>query len=477
MPARVSLFSVKSMISPGAALGELPNTKKAYQDALQIAFPSVVEMVLISLIGSFDTMMVGGLGPQAISAVGLCGQPRMLLLSLFLALNIGVTAIVARRKGEGRQGEANRTLRNALVMSLLFSLAMVGMAYVLSKPLVMLAGAQPDTIDLAQTYFNILIWFLPVNGISMCICAAQRGVGNTKITMIVNLASNVVNLFFNYLLINGNWGFPKLGVAGAAIATGIGFCVGLVLCLITIYDSRRNFGFLRISKHDEWKLKKDTVAAIAKVSKSAMAEQVALRIGFFSYAAIVANLGTNVNAAHQIVAQFQSISFSFGDGLGVAGTALVGQMLGQKRPDIAVIYGKVCQRLALAVALVLATTIVLLRYPMVRLFTTDAYVINLAAGVMVFLAIFQPLQTSSVVISGCLRGAGDTKYVATIMMICVMLIRPLLSLLTIFVIKEKFGMPDIALMGAWSASIVDMSIRLTLVYRRFDGGKWHDIKL
>ncbi len=470
-------FTVQTMLRNTRLLGDVPTTKGAYQNLLKIALPSVAEMVLISLIGSFDTLMVSVLGDYAVSAVGLCGQPRMLLLSLFFALNTGVTAIIARRKGEGRQADANRTLRNALILGLAVSAVMMVAAYFLAEPLLRLAQAQSDTIRPAMDYFNTLIWFLPVNGITMCICAAQRGIGNTRITMYVNIASNLVNLCFNYVLIGGNFGFPRMEVTGAALATGIGYVVGLVLCLITVYDSKKNAGFLRLSRHDDWRPDKDTMRSIAKISGSAMIEQVALRIGFFSYSAIVAGLGTLVNAAHIIVAQFQNISFSFADGLGVAGTALVGQNLGQKRPDLSVLYGKTSQRLALVVALVLASIIVVFRYPLVSLFSKDAYVVGLAANVMLLLALFQPLQTSSVVISGCLRGAGDTTYVAVVMFICVTLIRPLLSMLTIYIIQTQLNMPDIALMGAWAASIVDMCTRLICVYRRFVGGRWHDIKV
>lgn len=471
------LFSVDSMLKKDAALGELPTTKQAYRDVLTIAGPSVAEMVLMSLIGSFDVMMVGGLGPEAIAAVGLAGQPRMLLLSLFFALNVGVTAIVARRKGENRQADANLTLRNSLVLILLLSILIMIPALLFSAQLMRFAGAEADTIAQSTTYFQILAWFLPVNALTMSICAAQRGVGNTRITLVVNMASNLVNLLFNYLLINGHWGFPRLEVAGAAVATGIGFMVGFVLCVVTIMGTRRSDAFLRLTRHDDWRLNKEAIFGIFRVGGSALLEQVFLRIGFFWYAIIVARLGTMAFAAHQICMQFLNMSFSFGDGLGVAGTSLVGQMLGKNRPDLSVIYAKVSQRMALLVALALASLIVVFRHPMVSWFTDDAQVLELAARVMLMVALFQPFQTSSVVISGALRGAGDTTYVAIIMGMCVAVMRPALSTLAIYVIQNRLGLPEVALMGAWAASTLDMSVRLTCVYKRFNGGKWRAIKV
>ena len=127
------LFQVKGMIKPDLVQGELPTTKQAYKDVINIALPSVMELVLISLINSVDTMMVGSCGDAAIAAVGLVGQPRMLLLALFFALNIGVTALVARRKGEGRQADANLVLRNALVIILMLSVVIMLIALQFSR--------------------------------------------------------------------------------------------------------------------------------------------------------------------------------------------------------------------------------------------------------------------------------------------------------------------------------------------------------
>lgn len=467
------IFSVQNMLPKKHIRGEIPSSAQAYKNVWHIAGPSVLEMVAQSIIGSVDTMMVGTLGSAAIAAVGLTNQPRMLMLAVFFAMNAGVTAIVARRKGEGRPEEANRTLRNALLLILGLTFVIMIAALAFSRQLMELAGAQPDTIDDANTYFRILAWALPINALNMCINAAQRGVGNTRITMMVNIIANLVNVAFNYLLIGGNLGFPALGVTGAALATVLGFTVALVLSLISILGHSKNNGFLRLSFKADWRLHSDTVRAITRVGGNAMIEQVAMRIGFFVYARIVADLGTKAFAAHQVCMQFLNITFTVGDGIGIAATALVGQKLGEKRPDLSMLYGKVSQRMAFAASMTLLSVLIIFRTPLVSMFideTRDPEVLALASQVMIMVALFQPFQTSSVVISGCLRGAGDNRFVARIMLVCVTFIRPLLSLLAIY--RLNFG-----LMGAWAASLVDMSIRLLCVYTRFNSAKWFDIKV
>lgn len=464
------IFSVESMLPAEKRQGDVPGTKEAYKDVMRIAVPSITEMVLMSLVGMIDTMMVGSLGPAAIAAVGLTGQPRMLILCIFLALNIGVTAVVARRKGQGLQGKANEALRNALVLIAIISVVLMAIALPLAGPMMWLAGAKEDTIGLATQYFVIISSVLPLNAITLCINAAQRGVGNTRVTMYVNILSNVVNIVLNWLLINGNLGFPKLGVQGAAIATMIGFIAGFLLSLYSVV-SRRSVGrFLHLSVHSSWRLQRDSIKAITKVGGNAMLEQLALRIGFFIYARLVADLGTMAFAAHQVCMQFINISFSCGDGVGVAGTSLVGQMMGRERSDLATLYGKVSQRIAMLFAFAIAAVVIIFRYQLVSLFTSDTEVIALAAQVMLMVAAFQPFQMSSVVIAGCLRGAGDTRYVAIVMLVFVGLVRPTLASIGIYVI-------GLGLLGAWSASLIDMSLRVVFVYRRFHSGKWCNIKI
>lgn len=464
------LFSVDKLLAENKRIGEVPSTRQAYRDVITIALPSVIEMVLVSLVGSFDTMMIGPLGPEAIAAVGLTGQPRMLMLSIFFALNIGVTAVVGRRKGEDKPKSANEALRSAMVIIAVLSFVVMATVLPFSRQLMLLAGAQQDTLGMAISYFLIVSYVLPLNALTICINAAQRGIGNTRLSMYVNIISNAVNIVLNYLLIEGHFGFPALGVEGAAIATAIGFTVGFIVSLYSIASPKSIGRFLHVSVHDDWKIRKESIRAIMKVGGSAMFEQMFMRVGFFIYARLVADLGTISMAAHQVCMQFMNISFSYGDGVGAAGTSLVGQMLGKKRADLALLYGKISQRIALLGALFILSVIIALRYPLVALFTDDAEVIYLAARVMLLVAMFQPLQTSSVVISGALRGAGDTRYVAAIMLICVALIRPALTFISIHVI-------GLGLFGAWGSSIIDMAIRLTAVYKRFNSGKWSTIKV
>lgn len=484
MPVQANVF--KRLLAPEYLvkrehrLGELPDGKTAYRDVMKIAFPSIVEMVLNSLIGSVDTMMVGNeLGAEALSSVGLPTQPRMLLLSLFFALNVGVTAIVARRKGEERQEDANTTLRNALMLALGLSVVLMLAAVAFAEPLMRLAGGDTAETEKVFTdavdYFRIMTYALPVNALSMCICAAQRGIGKTRITMWVNMASNLINVFFNYCLIGGHLGFPRMEVQGAALASAIGMTAGFLLALFTVTAGGKYKGYLHLSLRDKWRFEKESMRSIVVVGGNAAVEQLGVRFGFFVYARILFSLGTTMYAANQICMQLLSITFTFGDGLGVAATSLVGQNLGRKRADLSMLYGKICQRFAVMISIVLGVLIVSFRYQIAGWFigenTLNAdQVVAYAASTMLVLAAIQPFQTSSVVLSGSLRGAGDNLYVALIATICVSVVRPIMAVIAVYVLH-------LGLTGTWIFGLSEIVLRFVFFYPRFASGKWKDKKV
>ena len=469
-------FHADQLVPEHHRVGGIPATRDAYQDVLRIALPSIAEMVLMSLIGSVDTIMVGQLGKNALAAVALPGQPRMIMLCIFFALNVGVTAIVARRKGEGRRDEANLTLRNALMLVFALSLIIMTVVLAFAEPLMRLAGGNTRTPDDAEVlqgaldYFKIMAYALPVTVLSMCINAALRGVGNTKITMKVNIISNLVNVVFNYLLIGGNLGFPRLEVRGAAIASVIGIVAGACLSFITVMHSGNSY--LSISRHDQWRVDKKTMHSIFKVGGNAIVEQLSMRFGFFSYSRIMYGYGVTLFAAHNIAMQFLNITFSFADGTAIAATSLVGQQLGAKRPDLSLLYGRISQRIALVISMVVGVILVVFRYPFCRLFidanTSHAdIVIEAAARIMLVVALMQPFQMASVVLSGCLRGAGDNLFVAIVMGCCVSVIRPIMAVLAVYVFKL-----DLAL--AWLFSLSEIVVRLIFFDARFRSGKWKE---
>ena len=460
-----NFFIPRHMVKQALICGEIPPTKEVYSTAFRIAWPSTLEAVLVGLVGVIDTIMVSSLGSGAIAAVGLTNQPKMIVLAIIMSLNVSVTAIVARRKGAMQRLDANSCLRFSMLLSGIISLLLSALGYIFARPMMIFAGAGSDIIDMAVTYFKIIMLGTIFNGLSMTINAAQRGAGNTKISMVTNLAANFVNMTFNYLLINGNLGFPRLGIAGAALATVIGSVVslGIAVASLLYHDS-----FLSLRIRCKWLLDKLSLKSMFSISSSALVEQAFMRVGFFTYAKIIAGLGTDAFATHQIAMNAMSMSFTFGDGLSVACASLVGQNLGAKRPDLSIVYGKVGNRLALCVSSCLCIIFFTFSEPILRLFTDEAHIIQAGIPLIWITGIVTFAQTSQVVFSGCLRGAGDTKFVAMVSFISILFLRPILS----YVLCYPLGL---GLMGAWIGIIIDQYVRLSCTMWRFGTGKWTKI--
>ena len=462
------LFWPEYMVKKHHVQGGLPSAREAYGTCLKMAWPSALESVLVALVSSVDTMMVGQLGPAAISAVGITTQPKFILLAVIITLNVGVTAIVARRKGEGDLKGANRCLKQALVISLTLSAVMTAVGLIFTEPLLRIAGAGDDFIVDAVAYFRIILTTNVFNCCAMTMNAAQRGFGNTRVSMVTNVSANLVNVALNYLLINGIWIFPRLGVRGAAVATACSSVVMFSIALISV--TRHTSTRLSIIMDRSWKFDRRTVGGITKVGSSALVEQLFMRVGFFVFALLVAKLGTIQFATHQICMNLINISFAFGDGLGVASTSLVGQGLGMKRPDLSIIYGKTGQRCAVIMGVMLAAMFIIFRRDLILLFNNDPDVVALGSQIVYIIAITSLAQTSQVVISGCLRGAGDSKFVAVSSFICVGVIRTVFS----WFLCYPCGL---GLVGLWLGLFSDQFMRLVLNFIRFRSAKWTKIEL
>ena len=461
------IFSTRYMIKSKDLLQDDLNSKSMYAIFLKMAYPALLESILIGVISFVDTLMVSTLGEASIAAVGLTTQPRMIFLAVITSLTIGVNAVAARRKGQQNQDGANRVLEQTLPIIFILALLFFAVSFIFSEPLLRFAGAKDDTIDEAISYYRITMLGLIFVSISLAVNAAQRGCGKTRISMTTNLVANVVNVIFNALLINGLFFFPKLGVTGAAIATALGNFCAMAMSLRSV---RKKGGYLFLRFGRLFSFRFDSLGPVFRVFGGAACEQVFLRIGFFTFAKTIADLGTIEFATHQIGMTLLGLIYTVGDGLSVATSALVGQNLGKKRPDHALVYGKISQRIGWIFSAVIFTGSIVFRRQLFMLFSDDAQVIDSGVKISLLIAFISVAQIQQVMFSGCLRGAGDTRYMAFASLISVGILRPTLAY--IFCYPLGFG-----LIGAWMSLIFDQFLRFALSATRFYGQKWCKVKL
>ncbi len=444
-------------------------SKSNLKTVLGIAWPSVLESFFTSLVGMVDSLMVSRVGAHAVAAVGLTTQPKFIGLATFFALNVSISALVARRKGENRKKEANQVLCAALVFAAVMTVIVSIVCVAFADPIIRLCGSEAATHQEAVDYFRIIMGAIAFTTISMAVNSAHRGAGNTKITMKTNLTANVVNVVFNYLLIGGNFGFPELGIKGAAIATVIGTAVG---CFMSIFAALKKENFISLTYIWTEKIRPtiDIAKSMVNLGISVLAEQLLVRVGFLATAVMAAKMGTDAFAAHQVAMNLLSLSFSFGDGMQVAAVTLIGQSLGRGSIEMAKKYGGICQNVGRVIAVILSVLYFFGGDMYFHLYFQEQHIVDIGVTlmrVMIFIVFF---QISQVIYMGCLRGAGDVQFTTLASTISVTFVRTIASYL--FCYPFGFG-----ILGIWFGILSDQLCRFGMTCWRFKSDKWTKIKI
>lgn len=447
----------------------MSTNKKYYKRAIQMAWPSVLESFFVALAGMIDTIMVGSLGSFAIAAVGLTTQPKFIGMTAFFAINIAVSALVARRLGERDKRGANTVFHTAALLTIGLTILISFIMVYFSDSFMRWAGSNNETHQSAVVYFRIIMGGMIFNVVAMVINTAQRGAGNTQIAFVTNLTSSIVNIVANYILINGKLGFPALGVQGAAIATVFGTVVAMLMSIASLFKKDSSIQIKYIIS-EKIKFSMAALKSIAKLGSNLFLENIAVRIGFLATALTAAKLGTDTFAVHMAGMNILSLGFSFGDGMQVAAVALTGRALGGNNKDEAFTYGHVVQRIGFIISIALSIFLLIFGPNIMGLYFDDPQVINLGVYILRYTMIIVLLQISQIIYGGALRSGGDVKYTLVVGIVAVTLIRTAVTLVAVHVF-------ELGLTGIWLGILADQLTRFILLRHRFNTGKWTEIKI
>jgi len=445
------------------------DTGALFKETIRMAWPALLESFFVALAGMIDTMMVSTMGTYAVAAVGLTTQPKFITLAIFFSINVSVSALVARRRGQQDQRSANEILLTALILTLLFCAILSVITVIWASPIISLCGSNADTHESAVLYFRVIQAGMIFNVLSLCINAAQRGSGNTKIAMTTNITSSVVNIIFNYLLIGGNFGFPKWGVFGAAFATVLGTVAASIMSVRSLFNPN-SYVSIPFIRREKIRSQGESLLSILKLGSNMLVENIAMRVGFVTTAVMAAKLGTDAFAAHQVGMNFLSLGFSFGDGMQVAAVALIGRSLGENDPDKARVYGRLCQRTGLGISFVLAIILFFFGRNLFSLFFTDLAVLDMGVLISKYIIVIILFQISQIIFGGCLRGAGDMRYCLFASLISVTLIRTAVT----WGLTSVFAL---GLHGIWIGILSDQLSRFIFLSLRFKEGSWAKIRI
>ncbi|MEC7985641.1 MAG: MATE family efflux transporter [Myxococcota bacterium] len=437
-----------------------------YQQVIQLAWPAVFQGLLTTIILFTDRLILGAYSDAALASMQVSGPILWSLFSLFGAYSIGVLALIGRAVGAEESDKVARIYGTALCIAIVLG-SLVGVTgYLLTEDIAtVLIGSNADTSaakSLAETYLATVMLSGPILMIGSVTIIAFQASGDTKTPMWITFFSGAINLGMSWILVFGTFGFPQLGILGAAIGTVLSHCSNALLGLLLIRYKSQIIRFARP------KLK--TLRSIFTISWPVFGEKLLFHSGFLFFAGLIGRLGDQAMTAHQAMIAIEALGFIAAHAFSIAAATLVAQKLGAKKPHEAHEAAIISTKLSVLVLSAIGLLFFFGAEPLLRLFTQDPAVLAIGVPCMTIAAFSQPLMALTDSFSGVLRGSGDTKTPMKVALIGPLLVRPISCYFLAF--SCGYG-----LWGIWIGSTLDWLTRSIWLYAVFRQGKWQKIQI
>lgn len=445
---------------------------KEFKYNIRLSVPVIMGMLGHTFVAFADNIMVGQLGTAELAAVSLGNSFVFIAMSLGIGFSTAITPLVAEADGAGNKADAKSALKHGLVLCTTLGLSLFGVILLL-KPVMYMMKQPPEVVELAMPYLDLVAFSLVPLIIFQAFKQFSEGLSQTKYPMYATIIANVVNIVLNYLLIFGAFGFPKLGIVGAAIGTLISRFVMVAYIWFLLkgkkkfHDYVTGFNFRKIENKVMSK-----IIGLGFPSALQMFFEVAIFTGAIWLSGV---LGKNAQAANQIALNLSSMTFMFGMGLGVAAMIRVGNQKGLQDYKELRRMAQSIFFLTFIVEVVFALLFLLGRnwFPTIYLDVNDVQnmadnteVIVLAAELLFVAAFFQISDGIQVVVLGALRGLQDVKIPTIITFIAYWLIGfPISFYLGLYTPLESTGI-WIGLLTGLTASAIMLYIRFNYLTKK-----------
>lgn len=424
---------------------------------LSLAYPVMLGQLGHVLVGLSDNIMVGKLGPASLAAVSLANGLMFVFLSLGIGFSFAITPLTAEADGAGDKKKGKVIFEHGVFLSIILGFFICGIL-LLTKPLLYYMQQPNEVVAIAVPYYRVIAFSMIPVMIFQGFKQFADGMSLTKYAMQATILANLLNVLFNYLLIYGKFGFPKLGVTGSAYGTLIAR-VFMVIFMLYLMKNRGEFiPFLKgFSLRN---IQKKVVKRIFNLGYPT-ALQMWFEVSLFASGIFLSGIiGTNSQAANQIALNLASMTFMIAIGLGVAATVRVGNQKGLKN-------FKELRKIALSIFLLMALIDVFFALGFVTLknilptFYIDNHeVIQKAALLIIIAGFFQISDGVQVVVLGALRGLQDVKFPMLITFVSYWVIG--------FPICYYLGLHTaLKSVGIWIGLLVSLTVSALMLYFRF----------
>ena len=449
---------------------EKQTSSSSYRELFRIALPLIITSASFTMLHFCDRMFLSWYSPVAIQAVVPAGILSFTLISFFMALCAIANSFVAQYYGAGEYKNCSRAVAQSLFMAVL-SMPLIWVLIPVGIQLLVWSGHAPEVFAQEKTYLTILM----LGGVNVPLTAAAGsfygGRGETRVIMMAHLVGNSMNVVLNWFLIFGNGPFPELGIKGAAIASLIaGFVAPTILLLL--YFSKKNAATYRT--REMLRFDRPLFARMIRFGLPS-GIHMALDIGSFSlFVLLLGRLGETAFLASNIVLSINMIAFMPSIGMGQAASVLVGQFMGRGDTDGAQSVAWKAVRVAWGYTLITVTSFVLFPDLFIRVFARGDMafddVFSTARLILFFAAGWGLMEATNAVLSGALRGAGDTHFVMWFHTLIAWGFFALGEAVIVLVLKLN-------VYAAWGWAIAYFAILATGWIWRVRSGRWKKIEL
>lgn len=435
-----------------------------------IFFPVLIETALSSFYNVVDMMMVGKFDPDGLSAIGLTSNPLCIFLSLFSAINVGTTTLVAWNVGAKKKKDAQDIMKISLLLNLVSGIVMTILGMLMANPIVDFMGGDDENVRrLAIDYYNILVVGTTFQALTYSVTASMRGAGFSKVPMMYNTFSNLLNVAGNYILIYGKFGFEPMGVIGAGYSTLISRIICCIWALIYIFFSKSTDLTLR-NKYGKFRFSWYKAVQMLRIGIPTAVETLIMHCGSMLYVKMVNSLGKTAFSAHQICGTLNSLTASPSTALSVTANTVIGQYIGAEELDNAKKYKSYLCKVSVVIAIITGVFVSIFARQIVGLYAdkSETELIDLATSVFYIVALQYVPGYLGGVIMGALRAAGDTKFALYFNTLGFFFFR--IPVAYLFGIVLKLGLP-----GMWLSLLAHSLVNLIIINIRYKSDKWVDI--
>jgi MATE family multidrug resistance protein len=436
-------------------------------ELLLLAAPTVAQMASYTLMQFGDRWMLARVGDLEAAAAGTAGLAFFSVIGFGFGVLLVVNTLVSQAFGRKDNAAAGQYLWQGLWFALGFGLITL-LLFPYAEMLFAVMGHEPRMARLEADYLRVVALAAPLKLTTTAISQCLLGLHRPGIVFIGTLGGIVANVFFNWLLIYGNWGFPAMGVAGAAWGTNAAVLVEMIV--MGVYVLRPSFA--RVYNSRDWIVRRDKLLTLLRVGLPAGFQLVCDILAWNVFMnVIVASFGTAALSANSFAFSYMHVCFMPAIGVGAAVTALVGKYIGMGRPDIAARRAHLGFFVCATYMVLSGVVLYVFRHELIGLFSHDPEIQRIGGQLMFFVALYQLCDALFVVYVGALRGAGDTLVPAAVQAV---LVWTIVVGGGVVVVRHA---PEWGVAGPWTlATFFGVCLGLFLLIR-FQRGGWKSIRL